>query len=162
MPDPILPELARSLRTLGAARGPAAQAAHDAIFPPLIAARLRASRAEGPDVVHSLHGATLAELIERAVVASATAGTTLPAMARARSAHARDLLDPLRRALAELDSRAPGAIAEGSASQAWNEWLDALRHTFEAADAACRALSDLLAQPSETRSRLPWPRRRRR
>ena len=38
-------------RSLGAARDEATQAAHDAIFPPLIAARVRASRAEGRDVV---------------------------------------------------------------------------------------------------------------
>ena len=125
-----LPELLRSLRTLGAARDAASQAAHDAIFAPLIAARLRASHAEGRDVVRSLHGATLAESIERASVAAATAGTMEPAMARARSAQARDLLDPLRDALGALDDRAGPALDAGTESREWRDWLDALRQAF--------------------------------
>jgi len=157
-----LPELLRSLRSLGAARDAASQAAHDAIFAPLIAARLRASRAQGRDVVRSLHGATLAESIERASVAAAAAGTVQPAMARARSAQARDLLDPLRDALAALDERAGGALGAGPESREWSEWLDALRHAFATADDACRQLARLLAVPPEEGSRLRWYDRRRR
>src|SRR6478752_1797512 len=103
MPEGELPELARSLRSLGAARDPATQAAHDAIFPPLIAARVRASRAEGRDVVHAFNGVSLGEQIERAVMAAATLGTTHSSVARARSARATDLLAPLQTALAKLD-----------------------------------------------------------
>src|SRR3954451_12767960 len=103
MPDGELPELSRSLRSLGAARDPATQAAHDAIFPSLIAARVRASRAEGPDVVHAFNGASLREQIERAVTAAATLGTTQAPMARARSARARDAVAPLAAALLVLD-----------------------------------------------------------
>jgi hypothetical protein len=157
-----LPELLRSLRTLGAARDPASQAAHDAIFAPLIAARLRASRAEGRDVVRSLHGATLAESIERASVAAATAGTVQPAMARARSAEARDLLESLRAALGEVDERAAAALDADAESREWREWIDALRHAFAAADDACRQLARLLATPPNDGARLRWYERRRR
>ncbi|HTK47830.1 MAG TPA: hypothetical protein VL328_07625 [Gemmatimonadaceae bacterium] len=157
-----LPELLRSLRTLGAARDAASQAAHDAIFAPLIAARLRASHAEWRDVVRSLHGATLAESIERASVAAATTGTMQPAMARARSARARDLLDPLRDALAALDDRAGAALDAGTESREWRDWLDALRHAFATADDACRQLARLLATPPDEGARLRWYERRRR
>jgi hypothetical protein len=157
-----LPELLRSLRTLGAVRDSAAQAAHDAIFAPLIAARLRASRAEGRDVVRSLHGATLLESIERASVAVATAGAMSPAMARARTAQARDLLDPLRDALAALDDRAAAALDADAESTAWRAWLDALRHAFAVADDACRPLARLLATPPDDSARLRWYDRRRR
>jgi hypothetical protein len=164
MPDDErpLPELLRSLRTLGAVRDAASQAAHDAVFAPLIAARLRASHAEGPDVVRSLHGASLAESIERASVAAATAGAVQPAMARARSAQARDLLDPLRAALGDVDERAPAALDAGSESREWCEWLDSLRRAFAAADDACRQLARLLATPPDDGARLRWYDRRRR
>jgi hypothetical protein len=163
MPDDELPlpELLRSLRTLGAARDAASQAAHDAIFAPLIAARLRASRAEGRDVVRSLHGATLAESIERAAVAAATAGTAQPAMARARSAQARDLLDPLRAALGAVDDRSTAALDAGAGSREWREWLDALRHAFAAADDVCRQLARLLGTPPRDGPPSRWYQRRR-
>jgi hypothetical protein len=147
---------------LGAARDAASQAAHDAIFAPLIAARLRASHAEGRDVVRSLHGAPLAVSIERASVAAATAGTVQPAMARARSAQARDLIDPLRGALAALDDRADAALDAGPDSPEWQSWLEALRHAFATADDVCRELARLLAIPPGDAARLRWFDRRRR
>ncbi|NUO95869.1 MAG: hypothetical protein HOQ14_15400, partial [Gemmatimonadaceae bacterium] len=43
MPEPLLlPELARSLRSFGAPRDAAGDAAHEAIFAPLLEARARA------------------------------------------------------------------------------------------------------------------------
>jgi hypothetical protein len=161
MPDPSLPELARSLRSLGAARDPATAAAHDAIFTPLIAARVRAARADGRDVVHSFHGATLLEAIERGVNGAAAAGTESPAFARARSAAARDAIEPLVSALRSLDERAAGASAEGEQSPEWNHWIEALRLTFAAADEACTHLARVLANlPREERNG-HWFRRRR-
>ena len=161
MPDASLPELARSLRSLGAARDPATEAAHDAIFAPLIAARVRAARAEGRDVVHSFHGATLLESIERGVNGAAAAGTESPAFARARSAAARDAIEPLRAALRSLDERAAAAEAAGADSPEWARWIEALRLTFASADEACSHLARVLAEsPREDRNG-HWFRRRR-
>jgi hypothetical protein len=161
MPDASLPELARSLRSLGAARDPATEAAHDAIFAPLIAARVRAARAEGRDVVHSFQGASLLEAIERGVNAAAAAGTESPAFARARSAAARDAIEPLRPALRSLDERAADAVAGDAQSPAWARWIEALRLTFAAADEACGHLARVLAEPVREERNGHWFRRRR-
>lgn len=161
MPDGDLPELARSLRSLGAARDQATQAAHDAIFAPLIAARVRASRAEGRDVVHAFHGASLREQIERAVTAAATLGTTQPAVARARSARARDALGPLQSALAALDERGRDAAAASPGSAPWEAWVETLRRTFAAADDVCSQLAVVLAEPPAEREEGGWFGRRR-
>src|SRR3954464_6414576 len=147
MPDGELPELARSLRSLGAARDQATQAAHDAVFAPLIAARVRASRSEGRDVVHAFHGASLGEQIERAVMAAATLGTTNPSVARARSARARDALGPLRTALLALDERGAAAASTSPGSESWEVWLASLRRAFAAADDVCGPLAQMLAEP---------------
>ena len=147
MPDPSLPELARSLRSLGAARDPATAAAHDAIFAPLIAARVRAARAEGRDVVHSFSGATLLEAIERGVNAAAAVGTESSAVARARSAAARDAIEPLRAALRTLDEGAAQASKGDSHSPEWARWITALRRAFVAADESCSHLARVLAEP---------------
>ena len=160
MPDESLPELARSLRSLGAARDPATEAAHDAIFAPLIAARVRAARAEGRDVVHSFHGAALLEAIERATNEAAAAGTESPAFARARSAAARDSIEPLRRALRSLDERAVAAASEGAPSPEWDRWIEALRLTFAAADEACGHLARVLAESPREERNGHWFRRR--
>lgn len=161
MPEPSLPELARSLRSLGAARDPATEAAHDAIFAPLIAARVRASRAEGPDVVHSFHGATLLEAIERAVNAAAAAGTVNPAVARARSAAGRDAIEPLRTALRALDDRGPAAATAGPRSPEWTGWIDSLRRAFASADESCTHLARVLAEPTPEEGNGRWFRRSR-
>jgi hypothetical protein len=161
MPDPTLPELARSLRSLGAARDPATEAAHDAIFAPLIAARVRAARAEGRDVVHSFHGATLLEAIERGVNAAATVGTENPAVARARSAAARDAIEPLRAALHVLGERGASATAAGTHSPEWADWIAALRRAFAAADESCSHLARVLAEPPREEGNGRWFRRHR-
>jgi hypothetical protein len=161
MPDPSLPELARSLRSLGAARDPCTVAAHDAIFAPLIAARVRAARAEGSDVVHSFHGATLLEAIERGVNGAAAVGTEDPAVARARSAAARDAIEPLRTALRSLDVEAVAASAADSSSPEWAVWIAALRRAFAAADEACGHLARVLADPPRGEGNARWFRRHR-
>jgi len=159
MPDPSLPELARSLRALGAARDAATEAAHDAIFAPLIAARVRAARADGIDVVHSFHGASLLEAIERAVNGAAAIGTEDPAVARARSATARDAIEPLRSALRSLDVHAAAASTSGSGSPEWTAWITALRRAFAAADEACGHLARVLADPPREERNGRWFRR---
>ena len=156
MPDQPLPELARSLRSLGAARDAATQAAHDAIFTPLIAARVRASRAQGSDVVHSIRGATLADQIEKGATVAAAAGTVHSAMARARSASARDVLEPLRRALVALDAGASAAVAAGPGSVEWDGWLGALKRAFAAADDSCGKLATVLADPPHDGKEPRW------
>lgn len=156
MPEGELPELARSLRSLGAARDQATQAAHDAIFAPLIAARVRASRAEGRDVVYAFNGASLGEQIERAVTAAATLGTTQPSTARARSARARDTLGPLKAALAALDEQGRGAAAASPDSEPWRAWLESLRRAFAAADDVCGQLATVLAEPPTEREQGGW------
>jgi hypothetical protein len=156
MPDPSLPELARSLRSLGAARDPATEAAHDAIFAPLIAARVRAARAQGRDVVNSFHGATLLEAIERGVNTAAAVGTESSAVARARSARARDAIEPLRSALVSLDEGAAAASASGEHSAEWSHWITALRRAFTAADEACGHLARVLAEPPRQEGNGRW------
>jgi hypothetical protein len=161
MPDPSLPELVRSLRSLGAARDAATEAAHDAIFAPLIAARVRAARAEGRDVVHSFHGVALIESIERGATTAASAGTQSAAEARARSAAARDAIEPLHAALVALDERAPAASAAGMHSPEWALWIAALRRVFSVADEVCTHLAHVLAEPPREEPEPRWFRRRR-
>jgi hypothetical protein len=157
MPDDgQLPELARSLRSLGAARDPAAEAAHDAIFTPLIDARVRAARASGLAVVGLLRGATLYEQIERGVVSAAAAGATPAAVARARAAAAREMLEPLRAATTAVDDRAAAASADGLGTPAWEAWLTELRRVFLVADEACVKLSRLLAVPARLDEPSRW------
>ena len=156
MPDGELPELARSLRSLGAARDQATQAAHDTIFAPLIAARVRASRAEGRDVVYAFPGASLGEQIERAATAAATLGTAHPAVARARSARARDALSPLRAALVALDEQGRAAAAAPPGSESWEAWVESLRRAFAAADDVCVHLATVLAEPPAEQDEGGW------
>jgi hypothetical protein len=156
MPDDGLPELARSLRSLGAARDQATQAAHDAIFPPLIAARVRASRAEGRDIVHAFHGASLLEQIERAATVAASLGTTQPSVARARSARARDAIAPLRSAFALLDERGRAAQDATPGSASWEAWIESLRRAFAAADDVCGRLASVLAEPPAEHDEGNW------
>ena len=157
MPDDArLPELARSLRSLGAARDPAAEAAHDAIFTPLIDARVRAARASGRDVVGLLRGATLYQQIERAVVSAASTDATPPAVARARAAAAREMLEPLRAATAAVDDRASAASLDGIGTPAWEAWLVEVRRVFVVADDACIKLARLLAAPARLDEPSRW------
>jgi len=156
MPDDRFPELARSLRSLGAARDAATQAAHDAIFTPLIDARARAAHAGERDVVGIFKGATLSVAIERAVVAAAEADVEPKALARARVATAREMIEPVRVALALLDERSAAATRTGPGSPPWDEWLSELRRVFGAADDACTHLARLLAAPRRAEEPKRW------
>lgn len=144
--EPMLPELARSLRTLGRPADAAAVAAHAAIFAPLLEARQRATRAGAADAVAALRGAPLAARIEALVRAAAATGIQDPASARARVARAHDLLEPLRVDLLALDGTAADAASAGEGTAAWAIWVGGLRSVFAAADRVCAELAPLLAE----------------
>ncbi len=143
MPDaPLLPELARSLRSLGAQRDAASDAAHGAIFPPLLDARARAAGESKESVLAALHGDALAARIEAQAVDAAVQGVEPPALARALTAQTSELMAPLRAALLALDSARASALLDDTG---WDAWVARLRAVFTSADVACQALAKLLA-----------------
>jgi len=155
----LLPELARSLRAFGAPRDDAGEAAHAAIFSPLLDARARAGLGDVEAALSALRGEALAVRIASRVVDAAKAGQSDPARARARAARATELLDPLRAELVALDALAAGARGGSAESEGWRAWVDQLRRTFAAADDACRALARLLAEPTAVEPGRRWFRR---
>jgi hypothetical protein len=88
-------------------------------------------------------------------------GTGGSAVARARSAAARDAIEPLRTALLALDEGAAGASAAGAHSPEWASWIAALRRAFAAADEACGQLARVLAEPPREEGNGRWFRRHR-
>ena len=154
MPEPlVLPELARSLRTFGAPRDAAAESAHAAIFAPLLDARARAGLGDIDVALAALRGEALAIRIEARVSEVAAAKERDPAQARARSARATELMEPLRAALLALDALAARARGATTNETAWHAWVGQLRHVFASADEACRALARLLAEPRDEPAR---------
>ena len=152
MPDtPLLPELARSLRSLGAQRDASTEAAHAAIFVPLLDARARAAGAAKETVLAALRGSALAARIEAQAVDAAVQGIEQPALARALTAHSSELMEPLHRALVSLDTAASSALESDAA---WDHWVARLRAVFASADVACQALAKLLAT-RQTRTAAP-------
>ena len=152
MPDaPQLPELARALRSLGVQRGGAADAAHAAIFLPLLDARTRSAGAAMDVVLAALRGDALAARIEARAVDAAVQGVEQPAQARALSAQTSELIEPLRSSLLALDSLSPAA-RDGAAG--WDAWVAQLRRVFAFADVACEALAVLLTD-RESRTGAP-------
>jgi hypothetical protein len=143
---PLLPELARSLRTLGRPDDAATEAAHAVVFVPLLDARAVAGRGDAADAIAALRGAALAARIESLARAAAGAGQLEAARARARAAASREVLEPLRAALAALDALAPAALGAGAHSPEWGRWIDQLRRVFSAADAACQELAAVLGE----------------
>ena len=143
MPDaPPLPELARSLRSLGAQGDLATEAAHSAIFLPLLHARARAAGASMDVVLAALRGDALSARIEAQAVDAAVHGVEQPPRVRALSAEIGELLEPLRAALLALDVLAPAARDEATG---WEAWTTQLRRVFASADVACRGLARVLA-----------------
>jgi hypothetical protein len=143
MPDAReLPELARSLRSLGAAGDDSAEAAHGAIFLPLLEARTRATGAPVDEILCALRGDALSARIEALAVDAAVQGIDELALARALTAQAGELMEPLRASLLELDARASNAAVS---APAWDAWVAQLRRVFAAADVACRDLAHLVA-----------------
>jgi hypothetical protein len=149
MADAPLPELARSLRALGAAGSPAAESAYAAVLGPLLDARARAAAGDASEALSALRGGALAARIESRVAQIAGAGQPDAARARARAARARELLEPLQRELAALDRLATAVRRPDTSSPEWAAWIAALRRVFAAADEGCRALARLLDEPAE-------------
>lgn len=150
MPEPIaLPEIARSLRALGTPRDMASESAHDAIFPPLLAAR--AASTSVTLALASFAGDALATTIESRASAAAQVRATYPAQARARSALAMECLEQLRIELRRLDRVGQDARGEHVNGAPWEHWVAQLRRVFIEADRACGRLSTVLADASATR-----------
>ena len=143
MPDAReLPELARSLRSLGAIGDGPAEAAHCAIFVPLLEARARAAGASTVEVLSALRGDALSARIEAFAVDAAIHGIDQPALVRSLTAQAEELVEPLRTALLSLDALVPNASESASG---WDAWVEQLRRVFATADVACRDLARLVA-----------------
>ena len=154
MPDgPLLPEIARSLRSLGASRTPCDHEAHDAVFGPLIDARTRAASGSQEKALAALKGASLFTRIEGAAIAAVTREVRPAPRARAFTAEAREMLQPLQRALAAMDDAAAHAR---DGAEGWALWVDALRAAFMRADSACEALSRMLAERDATHTPARW------
>jgi hypothetical protein len=143
----LLPELGRSLRTFGAPRDAAGDAAHDAIFSPLLEARARAELGDVEAALSALRGGVLGTRISARVAQAAAVGEPEPARARARTARATELVEPLVAELATLDALSVAARGGEAGSPAWQGWVAQLRRVFASADDACRALARLLAEP---------------
>lgn len=139
---PTLPELARSLRSLGAPRDAASESAHAAIFPPLLDARARAVGSSVDAVLSALRGDALSARIEAAAVDAALQGIAQPAVSRALTAQTSELMEPLRADLLTLDAFADAARVDDAG---WNAWVAQLRRVFFTADVACQSLASLLA-----------------
>jgi hypothetical protein len=152
----LLPELARSLRTLGAPRDAAGEAAHSAVFAPLLDARARATTGDVEVALSAMRGEALGVRIEARVADAAESGESDPARARARGARARELLEPLRRELRALDVLAAKARGVSPSSPDWEAWVAQLRRVFSSADDACHALARLLAEPTEMAPARSW------
>ena len=152
--EPLLPELARSLRTLGVSRGEA-QAAHAIVFAPLLEARGRAAPSSIAGALTAFRGTLLSVRIDALAVSAASAGQVDAGHRRARVARAQEILEPLRQQLARLD--AIGAtVPDGESpreSSAWAEWIDQLRDVFALADVACGKMAALLAEPGDREPR---------
>lgn len=162
VPEPshvLLPELARSLRAFGAPRDAATEAAHSAVFAPLLDARARATTGDVEAALSALRGEALGVRIDARVMDAAEAGEREPARARARGARAREHTEPLRKELRALDLLAVKARGASPSSPEWEAWVVQLRHVFSSADDACRAIARVLAEPTDSTSS---PRRARR
>ena len=161
MPDfLVLPELARSLRTFGATRDPAGDAAHAAIFSPLLDARARATLGDAEVALSALRGEVLAARIGSRVAAAAGAGQRDAAAARARAARAGELIEPLRAELLALDLLALDLLASATRAATnhdggWQAWIAQLRRVFALADDACGALARLLGEPAAAAEPVP-------
>lgn len=141
-----LPELARSLRALGTARGAAAESAHGAVFGPLLDARARAA-VDGLDgALAAFRGQALGARITARATEAARATESDTARGRARVALAREALEPLRDALYLLDALAPSHAAGEtmSSSSPAAAWTAQLARVFRLADEACVELTRVL------------------
>jgi hypothetical protein len=147
---PILPELTRSLRALGASTGTIGgldvTVAQVRYFQPLLEARRRAADAhEVAEVVRIFHGASLASRVTGALQALAREHAGGDArVRRATETLLVEAIEPLRGAVQTLDDRAPSAAA--GVTPEWDAWVAALLAVYRCADdcwfAVERALAD--------------------
>jgi len=153
-----LPELARSLRVLGAAHGAAAESAHAAVFGPLLDARALAATRGLDGAFAAFRGQALAARIVARAADAAREGQGDPARARARVARAREALEPLRDALQTLDALTPSLASKETSSppSAAEPWTAQLARAFRLADEACVALTRVLAEHEEVVVRRSW------
>jgi hypothetical protein len=155
--EPLLPELARSLRVLGTPHDAAAEAAHAAVFAPLLGARARASRANVAGVLAALRGEELMSRIESLARAAAERNAADAARARARAAEGAEILEPLRAAFAELDELSALVSSDTVVtSPEWTRWVEQLRHVFAVADVACGNFATLLSAAEEQQPARRW------
>jgi hypothetical protein len=145
-----MPEFARGLRTLGHARGGAAEQ-QLRFFGPLLAARRRVADAEGVERrVAQFDSAAIARhlLREGETLANERHPSDLP-RARALAAHLEEALEPCLRAL-ELVERTADGVHGATAGQrfvAWRRWTTALRRVFLAADTSWGIMTQHLSAP---------------
>lgn len=137
-----LPEFARSLRSLGARGDASAEAAHAAIFQPLLDARTRAVGATTDVILAALRGEALSARIEALAVDAAVRGIVQPAQVRAVTAQTNEAVEPLRDELLALDAASAHALESDAG---WDAWVAQLRKVFTTADVVCQALSKLIA-----------------
>jgi O-acetyl-ADP-ribose deacetylase (regulator of RNase III) len=158
MPDEArLPELARSLRALGAAHGDAAEAAHAAVFGPLLDARARAESGGIDGAIAVFRGQALAARIAARTTEAARDGVLDPARGRARVARAREALEPLRDALHVLDALTPAHSADVlTSTSAAAAWTAQLARAFRLADEACVSLARVLAEHDDVPAPRGW------
>jgi hypothetical protein len=150
---PLLPELARSLRSLGHQPNAASEAAHAAVFTPLLDARTSAAGGTADVILGAIRGSALIARIEANAVDAAVHGVEEPARIRALTAQTAELMAPLRAALVALDERASAAATDRAA---WDAWIAQLGTAFAAADTACSALSRLIANRGEQVATPRW------
>ena len=153
-----VPELARSLRALGAARGAAAESAHAAVFGPLLDARALAATRGLDDALAVFRGQALAARIMARAADAAREGQADPARARARVARAREALEPLRDALLALDALTPPHVADAVRwpETAAAQWTAQLARAFRVADEACVSLTRVLVEREAVEPRRGW------
>ena len=158
MPDEArLPELARSLRALGASHGDAADAAHAAVFGPLLDARARAETGGLDGAIVVFRGQALSARIAARATEAARVGELDAARARARAARAREALDQLRDALQALDALTPAHATDvATSSSAAAAWTSQLARVFRLADEACVSLTRVLAEREDLPARRGW------
>ena len=150
-----LPELARSLRALGAVHGAAAESAHAAVFGPLLEARARAASGGLEEAAEAFRGHALGARITARAADAARAGEVDAACARARVARAKEAVEALRLELHVLDTLARPGMANRLPSTLPSSltWTEQLARVFRVADEACSALTVVLGVPVEPAER---------
>lgn len=158
VPEPSLPEVARSVRGLGSGRSRHPDDA-ERFFAPFLAARRRAASARSRgETAQAFDATNLASAIDRWVTGLATARTSGPVgpAQRALAAELDDVVAPLRQAITALGVSDEAMRGHEGNDARWEAWLAALRGVFAAADRTWSALDariDTLPPPTAARPR---------